>query len=237
MFHDHSNDILCRCVIGRKYGEDGDMISANLVGKLTTKSLPISFAKFFSSLGWLDIVTSFIGRLKKTAREFDLFLDRVIEEHITWRTKDDNLDEEKDFVDLLLQIQEEEDHLTRDNIKALILDIFFAGVDTSVTVQEWAMDLGLRSCAKEFIPERFMSTGFDLKCQDFEFIPFGVGRRMCLGISFGSALVELTLANLLYWFDWEMPVGKEGLDMTEAIGVACARKFRQLVTVPHFNHI
>nr|AHI15943.1 flavonoid 3'-hydroxylase [Pohlia nutans] len=74
----------------------------------------------------------------------------------------------------------------------------------------------------EFKPSRFMEhpevnplTGHD----DFQLIPFGVGRRMCPGARLAHALVSLMLANLLHSFDWSLPEGQsaEGLDMQEAV--------------------
>ncbi|KAG8042789.1 hypothetical protein GUJ93_ZPchr0320g33490 [Zizania palustris] len=79
----------------------------------------------------------------------------------------------------------------------------------------------------EFMPERFQhSEARDFKGADFEFIPFGAGRRICPGMAFGLAHVELALAALLYHFDWELPgaMAVEDLDMTRIFGVTTQRR-------------
>nr|XP_020163356.2 sarpagan bridge enzyme-like [Aegilops tauschii subsp. strangulata] len=59
---------------------------------------------------------------------------------------------------------------------------------------------------------------------DFQLVPFGAGRRMCPGITFGLAVMEVALASLLFHFDWELPGGTEELDMAEAFGITARRK-------------
>ncbi|KOM47170.1 hypothetical protein LR48_Vigan07g087400 [Vigna angularis] len=84
----------------------------------------------------------------------------------------------------------------------------------------------------KFYPERFMNSQIDYKGSHHEFIPFGAGRRMCPGMSFGTNIIELCLAQLLYYFNWELPNGnKENLEMTEALG-AFSRRKTDLVLVP-----
>ncbi|CAL5004291.1 unnamed protein product [Urochloa decumbens] len=92
---------------------------------------------------------------------------------------------------------------------------------------------------EEFIPERFMEGGsaaaMDFRGNDFPFLPFGSGRRMCPGINFAMPMIELTVANLVYHFNWELPPGEKGVDMTEAFGLTVHR-VKNLHVVPVVPH-
>ncbi|THU51471.1 hypothetical protein C4D60_Mb06t31390 [Musa balbisiana] len=103
---------------------------------------------------------------------------------------------------------------------------------TRVFVNVWALGRDPRywDNPTEFEPERFekRNSMVDFKGTNFEFLPFGAGRRICPGMSFGLKSIELSLASLLYNFDWELPSGDEGmpqeLDMSETFSITCRRK-------------
>ncbi|KAK4406001.1 cytochrome [Sesamum angolense] len=93
--------------------------------------------------------------------------------------------------------------------KASIVDGYEIEPDTTVYVNVWAIgrDPDFWDNPNEFLPERFLNSSVDFKGQDFGFLPFGSGRRVCPGMALGIAEVEVALANLLYSFDWDLPAG------------------------------
>ncbi|EEF31471.1 cytochrome P450, putative [Ricinus communis] len=267
----------------------------------------------------------FWRKLERLHQEADTILENIIKEHRDNKAsgRSDMKSEAVDLVDVLLNLHDHgnlEFPFTTDNIKAVMLDLFIAGTESSSGIIEWAMaemiknsrvlgkaqeevrqifnkkqciidETGLqelkylklviketlrlhppaplllpRECrekvevcgyeipvnakvivnawaigrdprywneAEKFFPERFLDNSIDYKGNDFEFIPFGAGRRMCPGISYGMAVIELSLANLLYHFDWKLPDGMEpkDFDMSESFGVT-ARKKNELFLIP-----
>ncbi|CAD6213571.1 unnamed protein product [Miscanthus lutarioriparius] len=99
---------------------------------------------------------------------------------------------------------------------------------TKVLVSAWAIarDAAYWDDTEVFRPQRFEGTGgVYFRGTDFEFIPFGAGRRMCPGMALGLVNMELALAGLLYHFDWTLSDGDgKVLDMSEAFGITVKRK-------------
>ncbi|CAL1352800.1 unnamed protein product [Linum trigynum] len=93
--------------------------------------------------------------------------------------------------------------IPRESLEQCKMEGFHIPAKTKVIVNAWAIgrDPKYRSEPERFYPERFMDgSSVDYKGNDFEFIQFGVGRRICPGISFGVTNVEIALANLLLHF-------------------------------------
>lgn len=100
--------------------------------------------------------------------------------------------------------------------------------EAKVLINAWAIgrDPNHWDNADCFLPERFQGSSIDFRGTNFKLIPFGAGKRICPGISFGIASVELALSQLLYYFNWKLPNGKkvEELDMTESLGMTPRRR-------------
>ncbi|KAL4586553.1 hypothetical protein LXL04_011190 [Taraxacum kok-saghyz] len=107
--------------------------------------------------------------------------------------------------------------------------------NTKVMINVWKIgcDPEYWTDPKTFMPERFSDNPINMVGTDFEFLPFGAGRRMCPAMNLGVVNVELPLALLLYHFNWDLPHGatSEELDMTESFGATVTRK-NELYLIP-----
>ncbi|KAK0600460.1 hypothetical protein LWI29_015234 [Acer saccharum] len=99
----------------------------------------------------LEVISGMKSKFEKLHQERDRILGDIIDEHKerrqTTKTGQKEADGE-DLVDVFLRLQEDGDlefHLTNNNIKAVIWDIFSAGSETSSTTIEWAMSEMLKN--------------------------------------------------------------------------------------------
>ncbi|MED6118229.1 hypothetical protein PIB30_000856 [Stylosanthes scabra] len=76
-----------------------------------------------------------------------------------------------------------------------------------------------------FRPERFLRSKIDFKGRNFEYLPFGAGRRICPGLPLANRMITLVVAALVHSFEWKLPEGvtPESLDMTEQYGITLKR--------------
>ncbi|KAM3734924.1 hypothetical protein ACB098_10G051000 [Castanea mollissima] len=101
-----------------------------------------------------------------------------------------------------------------------------------IFVNVWAIqrDPSIWENPLNFDPERFSNSKWDYSGNDFNYFPFGSGRRICAGTAMAERMVIYSLATLLHSFDWNLPQG-ETLDITEKFGIVLKKKI-PLVAVP-----
>ena len=118
--------------------------------------------------------------------------------------------------------------LPRASREERVIDGYTIPANVKVLVNNWGMqrDPQYWTNPESFKPERFEECSKEFLGADFDFLPFGAGKRMCPGITFAMASVELVLAQLLYHFDWKLPNGAqpESMDMIENPGVTASRR-------------
>ncbi|KAJ6708767.1 CYTOCHROME P450 83B1 [Salix koriyanagi] len=209
---------ISRAAFGKTYeigGSDtGRFLELLVEAQALVSSLFLS--DYFPCWGWLaDKLTGLTYRLEKLFEKFDAFYNGII---------DDNLDpnrpkpeREGTILDVLLHIYKDGSfklQLTLEQIKAILTNIFYF--------------------EKFKIPWFRFINSIDLKGNDFELTPFGAGRRICPGIFIALLTVELSLANLLHKFDWEMPSGMKGedIDMNDVLPGTASRMRNALCLVP-----
>ncbi|XP_076893147.1 corytuberine synthase-like [Bidens hawaiensis] len=100
--------------------------------------------------------------------------------------------------------------------------------NTQVWVNVWAInhDPKIWEDPHTFKPERFLSSNIDFTGHDYEFLPFGGGRRMCPGLPSVVKSLHTLLASLILDYDWSLPNDEDPatLDMAEKFGVTLQKK-------------
>ncbi|KAL7161604.1 hypothetical protein ACSBR2_042134 [Camellia fascicularis] len=149
MFVTLTNNIVCRVALGRKYGgTKGGRRFKELLAMLGELLGAFNVGDYIPWLAWMNRINGLDAKVENVFKEMDEFLEGVVEEHVDRRKREGSdsvhigSESKHDFVDLLLQIQQENtagSPIHRDTIKALILDMFGAGTDTIFTSMEWTM--------------------------------------------------------------------------------------------------
>ncbi|KAG9154415.1 hypothetical protein Leryth_000861 [Lithospermum erythrorhizon] len=85
-----------------------------------------------------------------------------------------------------------------------------------------------------FIPERFLmnddNSKYDFDGHNFQFLPFGSGRRICPGIPLAERMLKYVLAAMLHAFEWRIPEGEE-INFSENFGLV-VKKSKPLLAIP-----
>ncbi|PSS15640.1 Cytochrome P450 93A3 like [Actinidia chinensis var. chinensis] len=143
-----TNNTISRMIMSERCSENED--EAGEVRKLIQETAELTGKFNLSDFIWfcknLDL-QGFRKRLKGVRDRFDAMMERIISEHEDTRRKMkrescDGGERVKDLLHILMDIAEDETSdmkLSKENIKAFILDIFAAGSDTSAITTEWAL--------------------------------------------------------------------------------------------------
>lgn len=134
-------DMTCLMTFGMKFvdGKLSDEKGLKDVMKETMEeAAAFNLGDYFPYLRGLDLQGS-ARRLKNLSRIFDRFLERTIDEHVIHRRDQDKV---PDFVDTMMTIMESGRaafDFDRRHVKAVLLDMLLAGMDTSAAAIEWTL--------------------------------------------------------------------------------------------------
>ncbi|KAK6145711.1 hypothetical protein DH2020_022531 [Rehmannia glutinosa] len=180
--------------------------------------------KLFDIQGVVKEVTTLVQRADEIIE--DTIQEWMKNPHDKPLTKDGRTD----FMQILVDLIREEDNkasLGKIQLKALILD-------STVLVNIWPVQRGplVWDNPSEFRPERFLGNNrkWDFSGNDFNYIPFGSGRRACAGILVAETMVKYVLASFLHSFEWRL-ADKEKVDMSDKL-LTALRKCIPLSVVP-----
>ncbi|KAI3953329.1 hypothetical protein MKW92_024520 [Papaver armeniacum] len=128
--------------------------------------------------------------------------------------------------------------LPHESIEDCQVNGFFIPKKSQVIINGWAIgrDPQTWTDPEKFMPDRFVGKDIDVRGCDFQFLPFGSGRRGCPGFSLGYLVVQLVVAQLVHCFDWELPdnMSPDDLDTNEAFSIVMPRS-KHLLVIPKYR--
>ncbi|XP_019187199.1 PREDICTED: cytochrome P450 82C4-like [Ipomoea nil] len=103
-----------------------------------------------------------------------------------------------------------------------VVDGYHIKKGTQLYVNVWRLhrDPKIWSDPEKFLPERFMTPleGEAAQNRQYQFVPFGLGRRSCPGNLYATQITHVAVARLFQGFNFST-VPNEPLDMTEGGGI------------------
>ncbi|KAG7558798.1 Cytochrome P450 superfamily [Arabidopsis thaliana x Arabidopsis arenosa] len=134
--------VVCRTAFSVSF--EGTVLNSDRFNKIVREALEMlgsfSASDFIPYVGWIiDRLTGLRGRRERSMRDLDAFYEQMFDLH-----KQEKEEGSEDFVDLLLRLEKEEavlgnDKLTKNHIKAILMNVLLAGIDTSAITMTWAM--------------------------------------------------------------------------------------------------
>ncbi|KAF3438546.1 hypothetical protein FNV43_RR21309 [Rhamnella rubrinervis] len=141
-------DIGKTMILGRIKDDRYDLYLKGLVQEMFYLVGAFNFADYVPVLGALDL-QGLSRRLKKSIKQIDQILEKIIAEH----EQDSTNDQHRDFVDVLLPLKNkplnpQDKHvymIYQTNIKAILIELISAAFDTSAISVEWTISELLRN--------------------------------------------------------------------------------------------
>ncbi|WJX37497.1 hypothetical protein P8452_25257 [Trifolium repens] len=127
--------ITSRVAFGKKCKENQKFIS--LVKEATKVAGGFNLGDLYPSYKWLQNISGLKPKLEKLHKQTDKILQNIVDEHRGVNKSRVNEDHgEEDLVDVLLK---QEYCLSDNSVKAVILDMYGGGSETSASTITWAM--------------------------------------------------------------------------------------------------
>nr|KJB44143.1 hypothetical protein B456_007G236700 [Gossypium raimondii] len=222
-----TDGIIGSIAFGKIYGTDQfkDQVFHNVLGEAMNMLDSLLAEDFFPRIGRIiDALTGLSGRLEKSFHQFDDYLQMVLDQHLDHaRPKP----EQEDLVDFLTRLMKDESNsfrITENCVRAMLFDAFMGGiVTTSTTILRAMSELKknprvmnkVQDEIRNYIGKKAKVEGKDisklkyLKMVVKETFRLYPPRPQWLGkpyeLDMRDTNIEFSLANILYWFDWEVP--------------------------------
>ncbi|CAL9111607.1 unnamed protein product [Musa textilis] len=148
-----SCNMTCRAAFGSGFDDGGDIQLHDMLNETQEALSGLFLSDYSPLLGWVDRLSGMRSRLERAYLKLDSIYQRRIYYHqarLRQQSKEDG-----DVLDALLRMQKDEEGLTKDHIKGVLMvvhatlftassssqvqNIFIGGTDTSSATVEWAM--------------------------------------------------------------------------------------------------
>ncbi|XP_064953555.1 cytochrome P450 71A1-like [Musa acuminata AAA Group] len=132
-----SCNMTCRTAFGSGFDDGGDIQLHDMLREAQAVVGGLFLSDYLPLLGWVDRLSGMRSRLERAYLKLDSIYQRHIDYHqdrLRQQGKEDG-----DVLDALLRMQKDEEGLTEDHIKGVLMNIFFGGTDTTSATVEWAM--------------------------------------------------------------------------------------------------
>ncbi|XP_006352953.1 premnaspirodiene oxygenase-like [Solanum tuberosum] len=138
-----TSSVICRSAFGKVWDDRDNLLM--IMRELLALLAGFDVVDLFPSWKLLHKISGKRNRLMNMHYKLDVILENIINDHKQSKAnggKGNNEFEGENLIDVLLRVMENDElqfPMTNDNIKAVILDIFFRGTETSATTIQWTL--------------------------------------------------------------------------------------------------